>query len=259
VNNIETGQEAQTASLIASHVSNDLNIEEENRITHLPEDLNDTEALIEALLFGSEEVRPAARASLVAIGSEASAKELLKALDLVLESEEVDETAVEELCLALKETGEAAFKVLLQALKSKRTTIPATYALGLVGDKRAVEPLLELLNSNQPRLQARTALALANLQAQRAVAPLTALFNTSANYVSVQAAAMALAQLGAFEPLLEKLQNEAASDVQMCFWNVVESSDPDTKSSRRSLALKALSRYAEELLTIDGKTVDSNP
>jgi HEAT repeat protein len=243
----------QMAHPITIHASNDLIKEEENRITLLPEDLNDIEALIEALLFGSEEVRPAARASLVAIGSEVSAKELLKALGLVLESDEVDEVSLEELCLALKETGESAFQVLLQALKSKRTNIPATYALGRVGDRRAVEPLLELLNSNQPRLQARTAVALADLQDQRSVAPLTELFNTSSNYVSVQAAAMALARLGAFDPLLEKLKNEAASDVQMCFWNVVESSDSGTNSSRRSLALKALSLYAEGLLTAEGE------
>jgi len=85
------------------------------------------------------------------------------------------------------------------------------YALGWVGDNRAVADLVEALMSRQLTLRAESAAALGRIDDPRALAPLTRLVQSEKEDATVRAnAAIALGQLGGAEA--EAVLRKAAVD-----------------------------------------------
>ena len=94
---------------------------------------------------------------------------------------------------ALGQIGEPAVVPLLMALKD----IPddTAYALGQIGDKRALESLIDLLKDNNEYVRANAAYALGQIGDKRAIDPLIEAFKDNCNHVRV-CVAKALGQIG---------------------------------------------------------------
>lgn len=90
-----------------------------------------------------------------------------------------------------------AVPALLDALarpSSHAERLEVIHALGMLGDPRAVEPLLALLH--QPRFQQRALLALGRIGDRRAIGPLRAQLRNAESSLARDSAARALGQLG---------------------------------------------------------------
>jgi small nuclear ribonucleoprotein (snRNP)-like protein len=102
-------------------------------------------------------------------------------------------------------------EVLVQLLQDSETASDAAIALGELGDKRAVEPLITALWSHSKGGRKGAAIALGQLRDERAVEPLiTALSDDSPDVV--RSAATALGELGdkrAVEPLITALKSHS--------------------------------------------------
>ncbi|MBZ0318985.1 MAG: HEAT repeat domain-containing protein [Anaerolineae bacterium] len=101
--------------------------------------------------------------------------------------------------------GSAAVEPLIAALLNKDYTPSAAEALGQIGDVRAVEPLISVLNHSDWTVRDAAAEALGQIGDARAVEPLIAAL---LNKDYTPSAAKALAQIGdvrAVEPLIAKL------------------------------------------------------
>jgi len=116
---------------------------------------------------------------------------------------------------ALVEIGEPAVEPLIDALKNENIDIRqrAAFALGNIGDKRAVEPLIEALNDELVRSNAATALG--KIGDARAVEPLIEAFKDEYEKVQQKVSGAidvtgAIAEIGepAVEPLIATLKNE---------------------------------------------------
>ena len=78
--------------------------------------------------------------------------------------------------------------------------------LAMLGDRRGVEPLIAALDD--PRTDHYAAGCLADLPDPRAIEPLTRVFRNAQDPEHIHSAASALAKLGAVEPLLKSLGDE---------------------------------------------------
>ncbi len=104
----------------------------------------------------------------------------------------------------------------IRRLKNKDDSIrqAAAQALGELGDKRAVNPLINMLDDLDPNVRSNAAQALGKLGDKRAVKPLINRLNDSGSSVSSNAA-QALGELGdkrAIEPLFNRLSNSSLCD-----------------------------------------------
>ena len=113
---------------------------------------------------------------------------------------------------ALINIGEPAVEPLIKALKDANSEIRqrAANALGFLGDIRAVEPLIEVLNDTTI-IQSNAAGALGKIGDARAVEPLIEILTDEDKTVRLDAAG-ALGKIGepAVEPLIEVLRSESS-------------------------------------------------
>lgn len=125
----------------------------------------------------------------------------------------------------LCELGEDALETLISILDEGASK--AANVLGEIGDKRAVEPLLDALksNTNDEYVKKAAAEALGKIKTEQAVQPLiAALFNAQQSVSS--SAAEALGSIGdsrAVEPLLELLEHRNNSDVILALGKLKDS------------------------------------
>lgn len=114
----------------------------------------------------------------------------------------------------LVQYGAVSMDLLLSALSKgdPARTVHAAFTLGRIGDKRALDPLIGLLQSPLPEVQSAAAAALGDLHDDKALAPLISLLKTGAQGPA-DAAAKALAAMGAnsVQPLLDS-QEQGAND-----------------------------------------------
>ena len=111
-----------------------------------------------------------------------------------------------------KLSEELLFEILRGGLKDDEYQVrgQAALALGLLKDKRAVEPLISALNDDQSQVRAQAADALGLLKDKRAVEPLISALNDDQSQVRVTAA-LALGLLKdkrAVEPLMNALNDD---------------------------------------------------
>ncbi len=152
---------------------------------------------------------------------------------------------------------------LIDQLKRNDSTMraKAASALGRLGDKRAVEPLIAALKDNDARVRMSAALALAALGDKRAVEPLIAALKDEDRRVRSMSA-MALNMLGdkrAVEPLIAALKDEdrsvrlSASDAlgnlgdKRAFEPLIAAlKDTDTDVEVRRMSARALGRLGDQ-------------
>jgi HEAT repeat protein len=110
-----------------------------------------------------------------------------------------------------KDDVEGLIKILKDS-KDKFARWEAAEALGEIGDKRAVDPLIEALNDKKPLIRWKAAEALGEIKDKRAVDPLIeALKGEDEDWCVRKTAAEALGKIGdkrAVEPLIEALKDE---------------------------------------------------
>lgn len=124
--------------------------------------------------------------------------ELIKAL------ENEDWNVQWEAAKALEKIGTLAVEQLIATLnKNKKARGMAAGVLGLIGDTRAVEPLIALLNDKDSSGRAGIVEALGRMRDARAIEPLSITLRTDKDGIVRREAAKALGLIG--EPALESL------------------------------------------------------
>lgn len=90
---------------------------------------------------------------------------------------------------ALGEIGEPAVEPLIDVLEDNNPLVRAyaARALGGTGDSRAVEPVIELLNDEDENVRSNAAMALGKLDDRRAIEPLTKALDDKSNRVRILA------------------------------------------------------------------------
>ncbi|OVE79991.1 hypothetical protein BVY01_01070 [bacterium I07] len=110
-------------------------------------------------------------------------------------------------------------KKLIKALAYKKDDSirkEAVEALGVIGDSRAVEPIIELLKDENQEMRRKAAEALGAIGSLNAIAPLSAVIESKNNYWIHDTALEALIKTGddqAAEPVLRHLQRDSNSRV----------------------------------------------
>lgn len=165
----------------------------------------DVDLLIEALK--DEKTRWYARQKLIELDGA-----VLPALEDGLKSE--DPLTRESISMVLGEVRDSrAVKPLIEALKDEEHFVMTSAAsLIQIGDPTSVEPLIELLTSQNEQVRLYAAYALGGLNDERAVEPLIALLGDP-NSTIRGVAAHALGELGssrAAEPLMDLLEDQSA-------------------------------------------------
>lgn len=116
--------------------------------------------------------------------------------------------------IALGKLGDKqAVEPLLRVLSDDSFCYLAAWALGQLEDKRAVEPLINLLNDTDWFIRSGAVKALGNIGDDRAVEPLSRIMNNNREEWDVcRDASNSLGQLGeaALQPLLQSLQDDDA-------------------------------------------------
>jgi len=133
---------------------------------------------------------------------------------ILMAMESLDSDFMEENCLdALRRLGSEEAYEPVSAL-AKRRDVPAIEVLGKIGDERAVDMLVDFVDSGNPPLQKATLRALGEIGSEEASQPIaTALADPEPAVRS--AAARALGLVGdtrAIEPLSDRLDDEGESD-----------------------------------------------
>ncbi len=169
-------------------------------------DARAVEPLIDALRNGRVPSHAAAWA-LGAIGDARAVAPLIDAL-----KHESEDTHL--LAWALGAIGESAVLPLIDVLKDRRWEIGASaaYALGEIGDARAVQPLIDALRDEDWHMRSYAAYALGEIGDAKAVAPLIDALKDG-NESARKNAAAALGQIGdarAVQPLTNTLKDEDA-------------------------------------------------
>ena len=129
-----------------------------------------------------------------------------------------DETLGREAAYTLIEHGPSAVEPLLDALetavrnKDAETARNAAYALGGLGDRRAIQPLLRIFMANSLDLQATAAFSLGRLDATEAAEPLFQVAKSTRSGDLWRTCITALCEIGdprGVEALLEGLENSS--------------------------------------------------
>ena len=208
------------------------------------------EHLINALKDNDKYVRKAAVYALGEIGDKRAVEPLIKVLECDNNSdvrkaavhalgELRDERAVKPLtnylrcwgvwivCNALAKIGKPAVETLITALQDRDPVIRmiAAEALGKIGDKRAVEPLINLLEDEEVKIVA--AEALGKIGDKRAINPLIK-WALEDNYFAITAF-KALGEIGkpAIEPLIEVLVKSEDWDITKLAKKTLKEIDPN--------------------------------
>lgn len=112
---------------------------------------------------------------------------------------------------ALVEIGERAVEPLLEALEDFRLRWGAIVALKDIGDARAVEHIIPLLNDIDPLIRGAAAIALGTIGDSRAVDPLIQVLTNEKGVIIRQFAVEALGEIKdkrAVEPLINYLKDK---------------------------------------------------
>ena len=115
---------------------------------------------------------------------------------------------------ALVEIGESAVEPLLEALEDLRLRWGAIVALGDIGDARAVEHIIPLLDDRDPLIKGAAAIALGKIGDSRAVEPLIQVLTNEKGVVIRQFAVQALGEIKdkrAVKPLINVLKDKEFS------------------------------------------------
>ncbi len=125
---------------------------------------------------------------------------------------------------------ESLVEPLIKALKHHAAQEPAVRILGMIGDTRAVEPVIMMLKDDDPLVRWTAATALGKLGDKRAVEPLARSLITDERIRVREHAAAALAKIGdtrAVEPLIAAALKDAHSTVRVAASSVLlDMADP---------------------------------
>ncbi|KZX17136.1 putative phycocyanin operon protein Z [Methanobrevibacter cuticularis] len=133
--------------------------------------------------------------------------------EIIKDLEDEDEFTQEEACALLESNAKESLEPLIEALltnRNKNVKISAAKILGLIGDERAIEPLITTLRDNNKLVRREASTSLSQM-GEKAIDPLINIL-TDDDWKVRGAAAWALGGIGnerAIDPLNKLLDDES--------------------------------------------------